>query len=182
MAALTAALIGLTVASTANQAISQHKAAKAARKEGEYNAGVSEQQAADAILRGEEAASYTGSQGRSLTGAQRASLAASGVDIGSGSASDVISSDQRANELDIMQIRHNAAREAHGFTVQAEGYRAAGANAAQSYNNQMTGTLLSGAADLFSIYQAYGKNRTPRKTPASMGSGSVGAEVRGYKP
>lgn len=179
MAALTAFLIATTVASTANQFVGQRKAAKAAKKEGEYNAKLSDEQAQDAILRGEEAAQYEGSQGRQLTGAQRTSLAAQGIDIGSGSAADVIANDQRLSQLAEMQIRQNAAREAHGLAVQAEGYRSAGKNAAQAYRNQSYGTLLAGATDLLSIYQAYGKNTTtPRKTSST--TGSPGASTGGY--
>lgn len=180
MAALTGLLFAATAIGTALQARGQAKAAKAARKEGEYNAQVSEEQAADALARGEEAAGHVASQGKLLTGAQRASLAAQGVDIDSGSAADVISSDQRLTSLDIAQIRLNAQREAHGLSVQAEGYRAAGRNASDAYKNQMYGTLVSGAADLFTVYQRYGLNKT---TPRSTGGGAAaagGASTGGY--
>jgi hypothetical protein len=175
MAALTGLLIGLAVAGTASNAIGQAKAAKAARKEGEYNARVSEEQAADAIARGEETAGHLASQGKILTGAQRASLAAQGIDIDSGSASDVISNDQRLTGLDIAQVRLNAQREAHGLTSQAEGYRMAGRNASDAYRNQMYGTLIAGAADLFTIYQRYGLNKSSSvPTPPTGGGGTNG--------
>jgi hypothetical protein len=174
MAIVTGLLIGLAAASTALQARGQYKAGKAARKEGEYNARVSEEQAADAIARGEETVTHVASQGKLLTGAQRASLAAQGIDIDSGSASDVISNDQRLTGYDIAQVRLNAQREAHGLTTQAEGYRAAGRSAAAGYQNQMYGTLIAGAADLFTIYQRYGLNRSTSGTVPTASTGAQG--------
>ncbi len=163
--------VALTAAKTTSDYIGAKKAGKAAKKQGAFNASQAELQAIDALARGEEAVAQTASGARQLTGSQRASQAAQGIDITSGSAADVISSDQALSALDEIQIRRNAQREAHGFQMEAQGYRMAGKNQAAAYNNQATSTLLGGAADMFAIYTAYGQNKTtPRKsTPSSRG-------------
>lgn len=171
MAALTAALIGLTAASTASSFVGQRKAAKGARAQGNYegaildqNAGVADQQAADAIARGAETEARSRAATRSLTGSQRASIAAQGIDASSGSAADVIVNDQTLGELDAMTIRHNAQREAWGFKVEATNDRAqanlarmGGRNRSATLRNASVGTLLSGAGDLYDVYHRFGK-------------------------
>lgn len=157
----------LAVGTTAYNVAGDIKAAKGARKTANFQAGILEQQASDTIGIGNEAAGRSEAQTRGLTGAQRASMAAQGIDISSGSAADVISNDQRTGAIEAMTIRNNAAREALGLRKQAQLVRMGGANQAQSYRNQATGSLLSGATQLYGIYNAYGKNTTPRRTSSS---------------
>lgn len=172
-AAVAVALVTATTATV--DYVGQKKAGKAAKKQGAFNASQAEQQALDSLARGEEAVSQTASGARQLAGAQRASQAAQGIDITTGSAADVISNDQSLSSLDEIQIRRNAQREAHGYQAEAQGYRMAGANQARAYNNQATGTLLAGAGQLFDIYSAYGQTKTPRK-----GSSGPSASSGGY--
>lgn len=171
MAALTAGLAALTVAGTANQFITQRREAKAAEQMGDYeaqlygmNAEFAELQAEDAIARGRESEFRSRAGTRQLVGAQRVALAAQGISLDTGSPADVIENDMMLGELDALTIRNNARREAWGFQAQAAQYRAhgdmarwAGKRAAKSLRNQSVSTLLSGAGNLFSIYQSYGK-------------------------
>lgn len=193
MAALTAALLGLTAANAVSGAVGQRKAAKAAQQQGNYegsifdmNAGVADKQAADALARGDQAVSESRAQSRGLTGSQRASQAAEGIDITSGSAADVQNNDAALGELDRLTLAQNAQREAFGYKVEAANARAqgnlarmGGRNQASSLRNAATGTLLNGAMELYNIYDAYGKTSggTPRKK-ASTGSSS--ASTGGY--
>jgi hypothetical protein len=182
MAALTSIILASLVAGeTAYNAVSSHKAAVAAKKTGAVEGELYDKQALDATARGEEQANQVGAQSKLLTGAQRVSLAAQGLDIGSGSSADVITDDQRKAQLAEDQIRLNAAREAFGFSEQGRLVRMGANRQAASYNNQTVSTLLGGAANLFSIYQAYGQNKVPRYRPATgdLGPTSVGAQVRG---
>lgn len=171
-----AVMATIAVGTTAYNVASDIKGAKGAKKTANFQAGILEQQASDTIGIGNEAAGRSEAQTRGLTGAQRASMAAQGVDISSGSAADVISNDQRTGAIEAATIRNNAAREALGLRKQATLVRMGGANQAQGYKNQATGSLLSGAASLYGIYNAYGKNTTPRASQAK----SVGAQIRGY--
>lgn len=172
MAALTAALAALTVAGTVNQFAGQRREAKVAQQMGDYeaqlfgqNADLADLQAEDAIARGHEAELKSRGGSRQLVGAQRASLAAQGIDIDTGSARDVVENDAMLGELEALTIRNNARRAAWGFNVQASQYRnqgelarTAGRNTAKALRNQSVSTLLNGAGDLYSIYQSYGKS------------------------
>lgn len=163
----------LIAAQTANSVVGDVKNAKASKKLGDANAAIAEQQAADAIARGEEGVAQVGQQERALKGSQRAALAAQGVDVGSGSATDVIASDEGLSELDKIAIRRNAQREAHGYELQATAYRKGGQLAAANYRNEAYGTLLSGATQMIGAYQAFGQSSggsVPRKSVAGSAS------------
>ena len=182
MAALsTAALIGLgatTVAGTYNQYTQQRRGAKALEQHADYeaqlygmNADLADAQAEDALARGHESELRSRGASRRLVGAQRASLAAQGVDIGTGSPAAVIANDAALGELDALTIRNNARREAWGYRTQASMNRnqgaltrSAGYNSARNLRDASTGTLLSGAGQLFSLYNSYGGGggKTPK--------------------
>lgn len=181
MPVATTALIlgGLAAASTAKSVIDSRHAAKGAQKTANYEADTLDQQAQDALVIGQQSAARASQSGRSLEGSQRASIGASGIDASGGSAADIVANDKKLNAIDVTTIKNNAARSALGLKQQATLTRMGGKNAAQGYNNQATGSLLSGAASLYGIYSAYGHNTTPRLTDQSK---SVGAQVRGYNP
>lgn len=136
MGAFTALTIA-TIASAAGSAYGQIKAGGAEKRAGEreeaaaqdqanlldWNAKVSELQAQDAIARGAEEESRFRMSVRQMLGAQRAGIAAGGVDVGFGSALDVQEDTAYLGELDALTIRTNAAREAWGFKIEAEDQR-----------------------------------------------------------
>jgi hypothetical protein len=117
---------------------------------------------------------------RGLTGSQRAAYAAQGVDINSGSAADVVANDKQLGALDVLTIKQNAAREAHGYEMQANLARKAGANAARNYNNQAISTLLTGAAQAGSTYYNFRSSSGGGSVPRSGSSGSAGSTNGGY--
>jgi hypothetical protein len=92
----------------------------------EFNARLSEYQAEDAVRKGETQTQEHGTRTKQLIGKQRASLAAQGIDIESGSALDVQEDTAVQSAVDIMTIRNNAWREAWGFKVQADDYKSKG--------------------------------------------------------
>lgn len=87
----------------------------------DFNAAALEGQAADAIARGKQTEDLFRKQLHQTIGSQRASFAAQGVEISSGSAEQVQEDTAYQGELDALTIRTNAAREAWGFRVAAEG-------------------------------------------------------------
>jgi hypothetical protein len=164
-AAMGTIILGTLIAGkTAYDVASDRKAAKGAKKLGEFEGAMFDEAAADALARGTEETFRIGAAARQLTGSQRVSQAAGGVDIASGSAADVISSDARLAELDILTVKNNAEREARGLQQQGEFARMGGKNAAAGYRNRAYGTLLGGAADLYRVYDRYGINRTTNTT------------------
>lgn len=171
-------------------AAAQEKAGAAAREASEsqaeladYNAQVAELQATDAVDRGAESESRFRTQVRKTIGEQRAGFAGGNIDVSYGSAVDVQADAAFLGEMDALQIRTNAAREAWGFKVQAEDYRRRGeimrkeglnAEAAARLNAQgtresgraaatanyfgMAGTLIGGTTSL--LQMSYGfRNR-----------------------
>jgi len=125
--------VGFLVVGTGIKIYSAYKAGKAAKAQGaaerdaanseadlaDYNAAVSTLQAEDALARGADEESRFRSGIRGLIGSQRAGFAAGNIDVASGSALDVQADTATLGELDAVQIRTNAAREAWGFKVQA---------------------------------------------------------------
>jgi hypothetical protein len=87
----------------------------------DFNAAALELQATDAIAQGKQQETIFRQQLKQTIGSQRASFAAQGIDVSSGSAEDVQESTAYQGELDALQIRTNAAREAWGYTVTAQG-------------------------------------------------------------
>jgi hypothetical protein len=177
-----AAFTAIALAGLALQGFSAYKAGKAQKAAGtaqrqaaesqaglaDYNAQVADLQAQDAIDRGGEAESRYRTQIKGVIGAQRAGFAASNVDVSFGSAVDVQADAAFLGELDALQIRTNAGREAWGYKVQAEDYRKraeiarkegvylekAGGQAATATYLQGASTILSGGASL--LQQRYG--------------------------
>lgn len=158
------AIQGASFLSTASNQYSQGKDVRAA---GNYsssvynqNATLADQQAADAITRGDTAASRQEQATSGLIGAERTGYAGQGVDVNSGSAADVQTDSARLGALDALTIRNNARREAFGYGVQAAQDRTQGAFAKASGDNQANAldagavsTLLTGGATLTNLYQ-----------------------------
>jgi hypothetical protein len=169
-AALPAAMLAASAANTVSGYASARRNATLAQQQGDYqanaynqNASIEDREAADAIARGHEAELRSRAGTRGLVGSQRASFAAQGIDIGDGSAQDVVSNDAALGELDALAIRNNARRQAYGYQTQAAVDRnqaavaqTAGRNQAKAYRDQGVNTLLGGAGDLFNTYQSYG--------------------------
>jgi hypothetical protein len=102
-----------------------------------------------------------------MVGTQRAGFAAGNIDVGSGSAVDVQADTAFMGELDALQIRTNAAREAWGYSVEADDMRkraviarktgvmvaATGRENATSTYIQGANTLLTGATNLYKTTQ-----------------------------
>lgn len=125
-----------------------------------HNASMADAEAQDAVDRGQVAEQRQRLATRQTIGSSRASLAAQGVDVSSGSAADVQASEAGLGELDALTIRNNAAREAWGYKVQATDLRRqgdlaafSGDQAAAGYRAQGLSTLVTGAVNTYGIYQ-----------------------------
>lgn len=153
----------------------------------ENNALISDAQSTDATVRGEQVVTIQRQMVKGVIGTQRAAIAASGVDVNSGSSVDVQADTAYTGELDAMTIRANAAREAWGYQVTDSNERAAAVSArlqgkAQANNyrtqsrdltvqgqmakaagfNQGVGTILTSGADLLKNTYGIG-NRKGKK-------------------
>lgn len=159
--------MAMSVAGAGLQAYGAYRSSKAQQAAYNYNAQVGELQAqasdveaADALARGEQAVTQHRQQVSQLKGRQRAVLAANGVDLGEGSALNILTDTDVMGEYDANIIRQNAEREAYGHRKQAWAYRSGatldrfGADS-QSPLLAGTSTLLSGAGSVASQWYSF---------------------------
>lgn len=137
----TLALLALAGTSAAISAVNQKKTANAqaaaAEKSGEaqqaaaessaqmdeFNAAIADQQAQDAVSRGQQDEDRFRQHIKLVIGSQRAGFAAGNVDVGFGSSVDTQADASYLGELDALTIRTNAGRQAWGYQVSATDYR-----------------------------------------------------------
>jgi len=157
--------------SSVAQGYTQSSAIKA---KGEYeasiydsNARLAELQAGDTIRKGEKDALKVRRQTRRMIGSQRAAMAAQGIDIGEGSAIDVIQDTAELGAEDEMAIKNNAWRAAWGMRTEANEYRSRGRFARMGSRREANMTLLTGgmraAAYGLEAYGHYQGGKEPKK-------------------
>lgn len=139
------------------------------------NAQVARNNAQLAALSGEQQAATQGLKNRAELGAIKANQGASGIDVNSGSAVDVRSSAAELGELDAINIRANAAREAYAYQNQATSYedqaaldQASAGNAKEAGQIGEETTLLSGFGSGANNFARF----MQQSSPLSMNSGA----------
>lgn len=158
MCSPTALLIGSSLLTVGGGIISANAADNAGRynqQVAENNAKMSEFSARDATVRGARAVDEQRLKTRMLMGKQRASLAANGVTLDSGTSLDLLGDTAMMGAVDEETIRLNSAREAWGYQVQADNYRASGAMERYNGKAQKVGTLLGTAANVAGSWANY---------------------------
>lgn len=86
------------------------------------NATMAEYQARDVLERGQREEQNRRLKTAAMFGDQRAQLAANGVDLGEGSATELLTTTKFMGENDALTIRNNAARDAWGYRNKAQGF------------------------------------------------------------
>lgn len=167
MGVLTTIGIIALVAGTAATAKGQIQAGRAAKRQGEYNAGVAEGQADDALRRGEEDVSAFRRQVRGLIGQERAGYAGQNIDVSVGTAAAIQEDTFQLGGMDLERIRRNAQREAMGYKVEAENYRRGAAYASSAARWGAASTILGGSSTL--LLQRYGWQERQPRTPSPRG-------------
>lgn len=118
--------------SASTQSAAAHAEAMAAinaqgiRDASEVNAKISQLAAESALESGNKDIAILTLKAGQVKGAQRAALAANGVDIGEGSAAEVAASTEILKEIDVQQIKSNAIASAWGYKTQAASQTASG--------------------------------------------------------
>lgn len=105
-----------------SQSRSQSSQAEYEKQAFETNVKLSEIQADDAIRKGDREASQYKKKVKGTIGAQRAAYAAQGIDVGTGSASEIQEDTAAVGAENELMIKNNAWREAFGYRVQANEY------------------------------------------------------------
>ena len=146
--------MGLMAAGTLMSAYSSIQEGKSAEEQAKYNARMAEIQADDARARGAVEANKVRQDTKRAIATQQTQLAANGVDTASGSSLTLMSDTARAGEIDAKTAEVNAMREAFGYQSQAESYRFSGKAAKQNAYGSAVGSLLTGAGNIGSKWNA----------------------------
>lgn len=144
----------LTVASAAYQVDANKKMGAYEAEVAQQNKDLNNAKAEQAAVIGASAEDAQRAKVRQAIGAQRASLAANGIDLGSGTAEDMVAQTAQFGEYDALTTRYNAMNEAWGYRTEAINDQNAAAFAKARTKNANTGIYLSTAASLAS--SAYG--------------------------
>lgn len=155
---------GMSAVGSIMGGIQQNQAAKANAQMLQQQAAYEDQQARDAVARGEEDIREIQKRGAAAQGAASAGFAANGIDMGFGSPLDFMLSNAANIEQDIMRTSENAKREADGISFgasqtrgQANITRAEGKNARTAGYIGGINSVLSGGAEIYK-YKAIVKN------------------------
>jgi hypothetical protein len=146
------------VAGAKQQADAQASAQQYNARVQDMNVVLNERRARDALERGKLEEQQKRQEVAQIESRQRASMAANGLDVGYGSALDVLVDTATLGEIDAMTIRKNTANEAYDFRTAAANNRAdaslARANAANTRtagNLNAFSTLLTGAGKAYGL-------------------------------
>ena len=177
-------MAGVAVAAAGLSAYSAYEQAKAQKQEGNYNAQVARnnatidmQQRSSSLQQGDVEAQQAQMHQAQVLGAQRASLAANGVDLTQGSAQDLLTTTKFLGAQDVNTIQSNAARTAWGYSVQNMNDNAT-ANLTQwkaDSISPMKVALMAGTSSLLGSASSYASS----KAGSSGGSGGKVTRIPG---
>lgn len=135
-------------------AYSAYNQSKAAQQQAEYNAVVAdnnakmaEYQAADALARGEKEAMAVRRKAAAIKADQRATMAARGLDLSSGTALDLLDQTDYFGETDVATVRTNAGKENFALRSQANNFatQAVASRASADSQNPLLSAAVAGA-------------------------------------
>lgn len=141
------------------------------------NAIIAKQNADYAIKAGEVSAETQGLKGAATGGTLLAHQGASGVDVGSGSAVDVRTSQREGAKLDSETVMNNAELQAYGYGVQSTNYTAESQLDTLTANQATTGADIGAAGSLLSNASSLGfkwSGMGSGGSPAAAASGPSG--------
>lgn len=166
----TALSAGVGVIGAITTANAQSDAAKFQAQVASNNAIIADRQAQTTIAAGEQQATISGLKTRATVGAIKAAQGASNVDVNTGSAVDVRSSQAELGMEDQLTIRSNAARQAYGYQVQSVSDTAQAQLDQQKASSAQTAGFLSAGGSLIGGASSVGKQFSDFKTSGALGS------------
>jgi len=128
-----------------NVTIAKYQASDALLR-GKANATIAKYQASDALLRGATNENVSRHKTAQLKSTQTAELAARNIDLGSGSALDILTSTDFMGERDALTVRDNANKEAWGHQVEASNFNANASK--EAWGHQVEASNFNADADL----------------------------------
>lgn len=148
MAFLAPILPALALAGTAVSAVGSLQSGFYSAQVAENNAKIATQNAGYARESGQQQAAVTSMKGAAKVAHVKASQAASGIDVNTGSAVDVQAGEREVAKLDADTVLNNAELQAYGYTTQATSFKAQAEQDKTAAIIGATGDLLSGASSL----------------------------------
>jgi hypothetical protein len=176
MCTIAAAIGAVGAVGSLMQGQAAKSAANAQAAANETNARLADEQARDAVRRGAYDELKFRRQMSILQGEQRSALAASGVEVDTGSPLALQEASRKEGDQDAAVIRFNAEREAWGHSVQAVNYRNAASAARASGHNAMTAGVIGAGTGLLNVageYSTYMKGKSVTPTPWGTGTKSA---------
>lgn len=133
------------------------------------NAEIANEQASQALVVGAQQETNSMLHTGTVMGAQRAAMAANGITLDQGTATDVLTSTQAMGNVDQLTIHDNALRQAWGYKNQAQNFiNDASVNGAMasSINPMMSGatSLIGGAVGVDKSWRQYQYANTGQST------------------
>ena len=150
------------VASGALAAKGQYDQGQIAKQTGRNNQIMAEYAAQDAIKRGDEQANQVAQKARRLKGAQRAAMAAKGLDLDVGTSAELQDQTDFFGEMDQNTSRMNARRDAWSARASGQAALAQGSAAARQGNLSAFSTVLGTAGQVSGKWADY---KAPKKGP-----------------
>lgn len=164
---------GFGLVNSYQEAEAQKRQSELMSKQQEFNKQYAEAQGKEAIARGEDEVFKVGRKAAQVSGSQKASFAAQGIDISSGSAQDLQRDTAAMSAEDIITIRNNAAREAFGYEAQAREYGVQSDITRLAGINKSNATLLTGGVNFLreggNIYSEDRKAKERSKRSSNVG-------------
>ena len=161
--------LALMAAGTASSTVGSYYSAKSQQTQlslqadiAEANAAIAEVGAQSELARGQREEQNVRMRTAQLKGSQRAALAANGVDVGEGSALNILDSTDYMGEVDANTVRANAIRSAWGYRTQGmnqqvDAVARRGTAAGISPGMASATSLLGGATDVASTWYTLNK-------------------------
>ena len=165
---------GLLIAQGLGTLGSSYSQSQALRAQGSFeksqydlNARMADLQAQDAIARADREAGLQSYRTKRMLGAQRAALAANGVDVGAGSALMAQEETAAMGAIDAETIRRNGIMESLGYQMQSASDRTHGKMSRLAATNAARSTILSGgltaAREIGRGAYLYGQVKVPKQ-------------------
>lgn len=148
---------------TVVQGVNQSKALKYRANMAERNAAMDRAAAQDAVERGRIEEMRENRRTAQRLGAQRAAMAANGVEVDFGSAADLQEDTRMIGWEDASTIRENAMREAKGYEISAWNSEADAANSRAGAKAAIWQTVFDAGSTMLSGAQQYRKAQAPRQ-------------------
>lgn len=147
---------GISAYGTAEAGQAQANAANYNAQVSRNNATIANQNADYAVAAGQESAATESRKNAATSGKIKATQAASGIDVNTGSAKDVQVSQRETGQLDSETVLNNAELQAYGYRSQATGFEATAGLETEEAEQAPIGADLSAAGGLLGSASSLG--------------------------